>query len=215
MVYSSNLIFYVIIIIILLSISLYVYYKFFYIFKNNDYITLISKPTQFKGDYESHINLAEIITKRTTLIKDGDGYGITILLDMYISNNSSNINWGSSFSQMKPIINISDNIMLMYHPSKGKMYIIVKFINALGEIVMTEINLGVIPLQQWSKHSIIIDEKHIIYMRDGIIIKSKTINYIPIIKGMNIILGKKNNNFYGKIRKLQLFTRPLNINDIV
>ena len=152
MAYSTNLIFYCIIFIILLAIGLYAYYKYDYANTNSDYISLINNPTQFKGDYETHINLAESITDRTTLLKDGTGYGITILLDMYISNNSGNMGWGSSFSQMKPIINLDDNLMLSYNPSKGHLYLVVKFINALGEIVMTEIDFGVIPLQKWYKH---------------------------------------------------------------
>ena len=86
--------------------------------------------------------------------------------------------------------------------------------NAVGEIVMTEIDMGIIPQQKWSKHAIIIDETKIIYVRDGVLIKSKTINYIPIIKGMNVALGKRNNNFYGKIRRLTLVPRALNINEV-
>lgn len=214
MAYSTNLIFYSIIVILLLAIVIYIYYKYYYVSASGDYITLIDSPTQFKGDYESNINLAEIITDRPSLLKDGDGYGITILLDMYISNNSGNMAWGTSFSQMKPILNLDDNLMISYNPSKGKLYTIVKFINALGEVVMTEIDIGVVPLQKWSKHAIILDQNKIIYVRDGTLIKSKTINYIPIIKGMNIALGKRNNNFYGKIRKLQVIPKPLNINEV-
>jgi hypothetical protein len=192
----------------------YIYYKYYYVSKSSDYITIIENPTQFKGDYESNINLNEIITDRTTLIKDGNGYGITILLDMYISNNSSNLNWGRSFSTMKPILNLNDNIMLMYHPSKGNLYLIIKFINALGEVIMTEINLGIVPLQKWSKHSIVINENRIMYVRDSKLIKSKTINYIPIIKGMNLKIGSKNNNFFGKVKSLQLVPRPLNLSEL-
>ena len=214
MAYSTNLIFYAIVILVLLAVGVYVYYKYYYVAPNQDYITLIDNPTQFKGDYETHINLAETITDRPTLLKDGTGYGITILLDMYISNNSGNMGWGSSFSQMKPIINLDDNLMLSYNPSKGHLYLVVKFINALGEVVMTEIDLGVVPMQKWSKHAIILDQNKIAYVRDGTLIKSRTINYIPIIKGMNVALGKRNNNFYGKIRRLTLVPRALNINEV-
>ena len=214
MAFSTNLIFYCIIIIILLAIGLYTYYKYNYISTNSDYIALINNPTQFKGDYETHINLADTITDRTTLLKDGTGYGITIMLEMYLSNNTGNMGWGSSFTLMKPIINLDDNLILSYNPSKGRLYIIVKFINALGEVVITEIDLGVVPMQKWSKHAIILNENKIIYIRDGILVYSKTINYIPIISGMNVILGKRNNNFYGKIRSLTLVPRPLNINEV-
>ena len=214
MAFSTNLIFYCIIIIILLAIGLYTYYKYNYISTNSDYIALINNPTQFKGDYETHINLTDIITDRNTLLKDGTGYGITIMLEMYLSNNTGNMGWGSSFTLMKPIINLDDNLILSYNPSKGRLYIIVKFINALGEVVITEIDLGVVPMQKWSKHAIILNENKIIYIRDGILVYSKTINYIPIISGMNVILGKRNNNFYGKIRSLTLVPRPLNINEV-
>ena len=214
MAFSTNFIFYCIIIIILLAIGLYAYYKYNYISTNSDYIALINNPTQFKGDYETHINLTDIITDRNTLLKDGTGYGITIMLEMYLSNNAGNMGWGSSFSLMKPIINLDDNLILSYNPSKGRLYIIVKFINALGEVVITEIDLGVVPMQKWSKHAIILNENKIIYIRDGILVYSKTINYIPIISGMNVILGKRNNNFYGKIRSLTLVPRPLNINEV-
>ena len=214
MAYSTNLIFYCIIFIILLAIGLYAYYKYDYANTNSDYIALINNPTQFKGDYETNINLAESITDRTTLLKDGTGYGITIMLDMYLSNNTGNMAWGSSFAQMKPIINLDDNLILSYNPSKGRLYIIVKFINALGEVVITEIDMGVVPMQKWSKHVVILNENKIIYVRDGILVYSKTINYVPIISGMNVTLGKRNNNFYGKIRSLTLVPRPLNINEV-
>ena len=123
--------------------------------------------------------------------------------------------WGSTFAEMKPILNLDDNLILMYHPSKGHLYLVVKFINALGEIVMTEIDFGVIPLQKWYKHTIIVDENKILYLRDGNLVKSKTINYIPIIKGMNVSLGKRNHNFGGKIRNLQIVPCPVLINELV
>ena len=197
--YSTNLIFYIIVIFILLGVGAYIYYKYYYVAPDADYITLINNPTTFKGDYETNVNLAETITDRTSILKDGTGYGISIVIDMYISNNSSNMPWGSSFAEMKPILNLDDNLMLMYYPSKGHLYLVVKFINALGEVVMTEIDLGVIPLQKWCKHTIIIDEDKIVYARDGALVKSKTINYIPIIKGMNVALGRRNHNFGGEI----------------
>lgn len=214
MAYTSNLAFYAIFLIVLISISIFIYYKYYYVSTSSDYITLINNPTQLKGDYESKINLLEIINDRTTLMKDGNGYGITILIDMYISNNAGNMNWGSSFSSMKQILNLNDNLILMYNPSKGRLYLTVKYLNSMGEIVMTEIDLGIVPMQKWAKHAIIIDENHIIYVRDSKLIKSKTINFIPIIKGMNLTIGKRNKNFYGKIRSLQLVTKPLNLNEV-
>lgn len=214
-VYSTNLIFYTIVILILLAVGAYVYYKYYYVAPDSDYITLINNPTTFKGDYQSSVNLAEIISNRTNILADGSGYGLSIILDMYISNYSSNMAWGSSFTEMKPILNLDDNLMLMYQPSKGHLFLVVKFINALGEIVMTEIDLGVVPLQKWCKNAIIIDENKIVYVRDGTLVKSKTINYIPIIKGMNVSLGKSNHNFGGKVRTLQLVPRPLAINEVI
>jgi hypothetical protein len=140
------------------------------------------------------------------LLNPGAGHSIEINMEMYVSNhNSSSTDWGSSsYSNKKPIINISDNIILMYSPIKGRLYLFVKYINEQHESIMTQLNLGVIPLQKWSTHIIQITDTHIIYKRDGTVHFSKMINFVPILKGMRVLLGMPGNNFMGKIRKLTL-----------
>jgi hypothetical protein len=196
------------IIIAVILIGGYWYYNWGGGSASNDIITLIDTPTAFKGDYEMQIDIQERVVNRKSLLKDGTGYGITMILDMYISNNNSNQDWASRYSRMKPIISIDDSIILMYNPQKGRMYLMIKYRATTGDKVFSEIDLGMIPLQKWSQHVIMIGEQNIDYARDGKLIKNKPINFIPIIQGYRIILGKKANNFHGKIRLLHIIPYP-------
>lgn len=109
---SQNLFYIIIILIISLAIILYYVYKYYFA-PNPNIINLIKNPTSFKGEYQSTINLANYFNDNRTSINSNNGdYGFTLELDMYINNNSSNENWSSNFRKMKPIFNLSDNIIL-------------------------------------------------------------------------------------------------------
>lgn len=75
--------------------------------------------------------------------------------------------------------------------------------------------LGYAKLQKWTKHIIILEQNRIIYIQDKKIIKGKSLNFIPIISGLQIQLGKMNDNFLGNIRQLNLIPYPQQINNYI
>lgn len=214
--YVNNLFYYVIGLITIICIVFWIYYYYYY---NNskkvDRIILISNPTNIIGEYESKINISNIILNENYLNPIDKGSGITLIWEMYISNNGSNISWYSDFTKSKPIFNLDDNIIIKYHPSKGNLMLYLKYKNINNETTFMEINLGYIKIQKWNNCCLLINENHIIFFVDGNIEKSKSLNIVPIIKGSIIKIGEKNNNFMGKIRKMDLIPYALSVNDIL
>jgi hypothetical protein len=188
-----------------------VIYYLYFSYQTSDTIILINNPTNFKGDYQTTINLQEYIKDRNTLLKVDKGYGITINTSLYISNIANNHNWISNFDKLKTILNIGDNIIIGYKPKIGHIYIILKFRNISGENIYTEQDMGYIPIQKWTNHTIIINEHQIIYILDGKIIASKKLTYIPIIDGMILKLGDKQNNFMGNVKYLDITPYPIEL----
>ena len=214
----NTTLFYICIMFAILIIFILVYYFYLYTTSNiQKYkIKLLADETTINNDYEEAFPIKTFITTRDTLYVPKLGYGLSFCWEMYIPNNNSNANWNHSYNNIKPIIYMDDSPQIGYHPKKNYLSIIIKYRNNPFYAQYNEIKITNIKQQKWSKYILIINGRTIQLYIDG---KINTIQYLPSLPVIydiksDITIGKKNNNFLGKIRNLILIPYPITASDI-
>ena len=205
---------------IITCIILAVIYWYFYVKSSKtgtykDYkLSLINSTTKFINDYHKSYMISTLIKDRPNFIVPGKGNGITIVLDIYINNIPMNASWGTSYRRNKPILQIGESPCIYYIPKTGELSLVMKYRDNPYYSNYPEIKLKDVKLQKWNKFIFVIDNRNIRIYLNGNIIKSRTIDGVPIIYDNEIILGEINNNFNGKVRQLDIYPLPINPNDI-
>jgi len=215
---ASTLQYVVIIIIILILIFGLLFYYYWSPSQSNinKYkIPLITDEIIFNEDFNSIINIENLITRDTFYVPNL-GYGLTFSWEMYIPSQEGNDKWQNSFNFLKPIITMGDSPIISYHPKKNYLSLTVKYRNNPFYSQFYEIKFEDIKLQKWSKYIIVIENRNIILYIDGILISTKILPSIIAISDIknDIVLGQLNNNFLGKIRNLSLFPYPLSYDEL-
>ena len=197
-----------------------IYYFYYYLpSKSNTskyQISLLSTETVFDNNYEHSIQMANMVTNRSTLYIPKLGYGLTFAWEMYIPNLSGNDKWQNSFNILKPIITMNDSPQISYHPKKNYLSIVMKYRDNPFYAQFAEIKFDKIKLQKWSKYILVINGRNIQLYIDGTLVSAQYIPSLPVIYDINsdIVLGQVNNNFLGKIRNLNLYPYPLSFPEI-
>lgn len=205
---------------IITCVVLSILYWYFYIKPSKtgtykDYrLSLINSTTKFTNDYSKSYPISTLINDRTKFIVPGKGNGITIVLDLYINNISMNASWGSSYRRVKPILQIGESPCIYYTPKTGELSLVMKYRDNPYYSNYPEIKLNDVKLQKWNKYIFVIDNRNVRIYLNGNIIKSRTLDGVPIIYDNEILLGESNNNFNGKVRQLDIYPFPIKPNDI-
>ena len=207
---------YVSIMIIILIILTGIYY---YLGNNNIgkyQIKLLSDEIYIDNEYENNFIIKNLIPTRDTLYVPKLGYGLSFMWEMFIPNLSGNSNWQNSYNILKPIITMVDSPQISYHPKNNYLSIILKYRNNPFYAQYTEIKYHKIKQQKWSKYILIINGRNIHLYINGEIVIAQFLPSLPVIYDITseLILGKKNNNFLGRIRNLTLIPYPLSSTEI-
>jgi hypothetical protein len=208
------------IIAIIVCAALAIIYWSMYVRKTNngtisDYkISLINSPTVIRPDYAKSYLIPSLISDRKSFLVPGRGNGITIVLDMYINNAPMNANWGSSYGRSKPIIQIGESPCIYYTPKTGNLSLVLKYRDNPYYSNYPEIIYSDLKQQKWNKLIIVIDNRSIRFYLDGNIVKSQTIDGVPIIYDNEIKIGEALNNINGKIRQLDVYPLAADPDDI-
>ena len=211
---------YILIIIFVLIIIFLVYYYYYYVqyYSNiSKYqIKLFNDEIELTNEYENTFIIANLIPNRSTLYVPKLGYGLSFIWEMYIPNKNGNEKWNNSYNILKPIISMNDSPQISYHPKKNYLSIILKYRNNPFYAQYTELKYSKIKQQKWCKYILIINGRNIQLYIDGTIVLAQYLPSLPVIYDLTseIALGKKNNNFLGKLRNLSLIPYPLSINEI-
>jgi len=176
---------------------------------------LITDETIFKEDYNTTINLDQIVL-RDTLYVPKLGYGLSFAWEMYIPAMAGNDKWQTDFNHLKPIIAMNDSPVISYHPKKNYLSIIIKYRNNPFYAQFAEVKFKDMKLQLWSKYVVVIENRNIKLYINGSLVSIKILPSVITITDIKsqIVLGSLNDNFLGKIKNLSLFPYPLSIDEI-
>jgi hypothetical protein len=177
-------------------------------------LSFITSPTIMAPDYEKSYLIPSLITDRKSFLVPGKGNGITIVMDIYINNTPMNANWGSSYKRSKPILQIGESPCVYYTPNTGDLSLVLKYRDNPYYSNYPEIIYPDLKLQKWNKLIIVVDNRNIRFYLNGNIVKSQTIDGVPIIYDNDIKIGELNNNISGKIRQLDVYPLPVGPEDI-
>ena len=209
----NTTILYVVIMIVILIIFILIYYYYSNASSNiNKYkIKLLIDETIINNDYENSFIIKNLIPTRDTLYVPKLGYGLTFRWDMYVPNINSNENWNNRYNTVKPIISMDDSPQIGYHPKKNYLSVIMKYRNNPFYAQYHEIKINNIKQQKWSTYILIINGRTIQLIINGITEYTQYLPSLPVIYDISsdVLLGKKNNNFLGKIRNLMLIPYPI------
>ena len=177
-------------------------------------LSLVSSTTKFTNYYYKSFPISTLITDRPRFIVPGKGNGITIVLDLYINNTPMNASWGTSYRRSKPIVQLGESPCIYYIPKTGELSLVMKYRDNPYYSNYPEIKIKDVKLQKWNKFIFVIDNRSVRIYLNGSIIKSRTLDGVPIIYDNEILLGEAKNNFNGKVRQLDIYPLPVSPNDI-
>lgn len=203
-------------------VIVFIFILIYYFYSNattniNKYkIKLLTDETIINNDYENEFPITKFVTTRNTLYVPKLGYGLTFSWDMYVPNINSNENWSHSYNNIKPIIYMSDSPQIGYHPKKNYLSIIIKYRNNPFYAQYNEIKINNIKQQKWYNYILVINGRNIQLYIDGKIETTQYLPSLPVIYDItsDVSLGKKDNNFLGKIRNLILIPYPIKDTEI-
>ena len=187
-----------------------IFYNRFYKEGKKNQITLIGGPTKFNENFEKSFQINELLQNRKNFMLDNKGHGITLKWEMYIPNNSGSKHYNSSFNKLKNILTIGESPQIYYHPKKGYLSFIFKYLDNPFYSHYPEIKLENVPIQKWNKLVLIVDGRHVRVYLDGKLVKSITLPNILVLDFNELNVGKKNNNFLGLIKNMELYPYPMN-----
>ena len=128
---------------------------------------------------------------------------------MNIPNTDGSRHYKSSFNKLKNIITIGESPQIYYHPKKGFISFIFKYLDNPFYSHYPEIKLENIPLQKWNKYILIIQNRHIRIYMNGKLVKSTSLPNLVMLNFDSIRVGKINNNFLGVVKNMEIYPYPL------
>ena len=200
----------IIAILFFIFLILVIFYNRFYKEGKNNEITLVKGPTKFDEDFEKSFKLIELLNNRKNFILDDKGHGITLKWEMYIPNNSGSKYYNSGFNKLKNIVTIEESPQIYYHPKRGYLSFIFKYIDNPFYSHYPEIKLENVPQQTWNKFVLVIDGRHVRLYLGGNLVKSISLPNVLILDFDEINIGKKDNNFLGLVKNMVLYPYPMN-----
>ena len=198
----------------LIFLVIVIFYNKFYKEGVKKELYLIRGPTKFDEKFEKEIRISDLVSDRTNFILDNKGYGITVKWEMYIPNNSGSKYYNSSFNKLKNIFTIGESPQVYYHPKKGYLSMIFKYIDNPFYSHYPEIKIDNVPQQRWNTFILVIDNRHVRVYMNGKLEKSITLPNIIVLDMDNLTLGKTNNNFLGLVKNMVLYPYPLNFTEV-
>lgn len=187
-----------------------IFYNRFYKEGSKKQITLVKGPKKFDEEFEKSFKINELLQNRQNFILDNKGHGITLKWEMYIPNNSGSKYYNSSFNKLKNILTIGESPQIYYHPKKGYLSFIFKYLDNPFYSHYPEIKLENVPIQTWNKLIMIVDGRHVRIYLGGNLVKSITLPNVLVLDFNELNVGKKNNNFLGLIKNMELYPYPMN-----
>ena len=187
-----------------------IFYNRFYKEGSKKQITLVKGPKKFDEEFEKSFKINELIQNRQNFIIDNKGHGITLKWEMYIPNNSGSKHYNSSFNKLKNILTIGESPQIYYHPKKGYLSFIFKYLDNPFYSHYPEIKLENVPIQTWNKLIMIVDGRHVRIYMGGNLVKSMTLPNVLVLNFNELNVGKKNNNFLGLIKNMEIYPYPMN-----
>ena len=204
----------IIAILFLIFLVIVVFYNRFYKEGKKKELYLIRGPTKFDENYEKKIKVSDLVQDRPNFILDDKGYGVTLKWEMYIPNNSGSRFYNSGFDKLKNIITIGESPQVYYHPKKGYLSMIFKYLDNPFYSHYPEIKIDNVPQQRWNKFILVTDNRHVRVYMNGKLEKSLTLPNVLVLDLDEVNLGKTNNNFLGLIKNMVLYPYPLNFKEV-
>ena len=205
----------VIALLVLIGLIVAIFYNRLYKGFKQKSITLVKGPTKFTEDFEKEFLGQELITNRNTFIEPDKGHGITLIWEMNIPNTDGSRHYKSSFNKLKNIITIGESPQIYYHPKKGFVSFIFKYLDNPFYSHYPEIKLENIPLQKWNKYILIIQNRHIRIYMNGKLVKSTSLPNLVMLNFDSIKVGKINNNFLGVVKNMEIYPYPLSNQELL
>lgn len=204
----------IIAILFLIFLVIVVFYNRFYKEGKKKELYLIRDPTKFDESYEKKIRVSDLVQDRPNFILDNKGYGVTLKWEMYIPNNSGSRFYNSGFDKLKNIITIGESPQVYYHPKKGYLSMIFKYLDNPFYSHYPEIKIDNVPQQKWNKFILVLENRHVRVYMNGKLEKSLTLPNVLVLDLDEVNLGKTDNNFLGLIKNMVLYPYPLNFKEI-
>ena len=179
---------------------------FFYYNTTKDYKTLIDEIQPLFNNYEKKIP-SEMIPLTPKL-------KMSMVMWLYIDNNSENSQWFSNFTGDKYIIDKKGGPSIMYQPYNNSIKVLVKIKDLRQPIPneesknielmekTQEIEISDIKFQHWNQLVVVIDNRYVDTYLNATLVKSVLLDNVPIFNSGEIILGKPKHNpncFLGKL----------------
>jgi len=204
----------------ILIVMLCVYYFYYYMPKQGNLgkyqILILTSETTLDEKFSQTIQIANLVSDRSTLMVPKLGYGITFTWEMYIPNLAGNASWKNSYGIVKPIFSMQDSPQVGYNPKKNYLSVITKYRDNPFYAEFSEIKVSDVKLQKWCKYILAISGRVIQVWIDGVIVKTEYLPSLPVFYDIQsaITIGQVNNNFLGKIRNLTMYPYPLSYNEL-
>jgi hypothetical protein len=204
----------------LLIVILVLYYFYYYLPTQSNIgkyqIPILTSEITLDEAYSQIIQIANLVSSRSTLIVPKLGYGITFAWEMYIPNLAGNASWNNNYNIVKPIFAMQDSPQVGYNPKKNYLSIITKYRDNPFYAQFSEIKVPDLKLQKWCKYTLAISGRTIQIWIDGTIIKTEYLPSLPVFYDIqsSITIGQVNNNFNGKLRNLIMYPYQLSYKEL-
>jgi hypothetical protein len=190
----------------ILTRMLYNYFKFKY---QKPFVVLMKGTQSIDKDFEKIVSSNDFILPD---IKSGDELGITFAFKIFIENTMENRNWGRRFDQLKTIIKYSPNVY--YHPLENYLSFDVELKDNVQFASTQSIKYDNPPLQTWLSIVVVFSSNRIQVYSNNELVVNKKLKNPPIFKTKDLLIGEKNNNFFGELGPVLYWGYPLKPNEI-
>lgn len=205
---------------VLLLCLLGIYYIYYYLpnkRNTNKYqLSILTSETLLDETFSKTVQVANLVSDRSTLMIPKLGYGITFAWEMYIPNLAGNAGWQNDYNIVKPIFFMQDSPQVGYNPKKNYLSIITKYRDNPFYAQFSEIKVPNIKLQKWCKYILAISGRTIQIWIDGKIVQTEYLPSLPVFYDIQsaITIGQINNNLQGKIRNLVMYPYALGYDEL-
>lgn len=201
-------------IIFLVGIIFVVFYTYFYKQGRMQQFMAVSGETVMSDDFEQTALKSAFMSDRNEIVLPGYGNGLTFKWYMYIEDPQAERSWSSNYSRDKPILRIGETPQIFYNPKYNILKLQLKYRESPFYSHYPVLEVKQIPIRRWNYFVISIDGPRIrIYMNKKMVL-NKLLPNEPVISTNDIVIGEQGNNFMGRMRDLQVYFRPFNIQDI-
>ena len=196
----------------LIGVLTLVFYKYLYYEKKKNYYEIINEnEISIDQTYEEMIPLSKLNAPTPySLIQEGNpqGYGMTIVFELFIQHFQPERTWFSSYAKNKPIIRIGNSPHIYYNPKMNHLSIQVEYLKTPFYAHYPIIEYKNVPLQTWNKFIVVLKTNYVVLYLNGKQVLNKTISNPIKINYSDVIVGEVNNNLIGKMKNMRLYYRP-------